>query len=373
MSFPIGLDSVPRRGRSRALAGHLRAQLESGQWPVGSRLPPDHELARTYRLGINTVRRAIEDLAQIGLVERRQGSGTFVNAVPAPELNRRSVGVVVPTTQRHFPEMIEGIEEVLGDAGVTLLLACASPRLNREPERIEELIHAGVSGLVVTPSLHWSPDPSRTLSQLTGLGVPVVLAERRPVPEFVSQLSFVCTDAVGGAYAAVAHLAQAGRERIGLLSSRRTGTSADVHAGFINGLRDLDLPMISRAVMRQADWKSNDFLAYAQILRTENIDGVLCLSDVFASRLLPHLRRVGLRVPDDIAIVAYEDQVADCADIPLTAVRPRRDEVGRLAAQTLLRAMDVGKSAAVIHVNVQPTLVLRASTSSSHDRSARDE
>ncbi|MEK8169569.1 substrate-binding domain-containing protein [Streptomyces sp. M19] len=69
----------------------------------------------------------------------------------------------------------------------------------------------------------------------------------------------------------------------------------------------------------------------------------------------------GLAVPDDLAVVAYDDEVAEVGDVPLTAVSPPKSEVGALAAQLLLRRMDAGDDALCHRVEIQPRLVVRAS------------
>lgn len=97
----MSLDDVPRGMKFRTLASELREQIAAGLWVVGGRLPTEQELARSYRVGINTVRRAVNLLIEEDLVQRRQGSGTFVLAVPG-EIGRlpvrrrtRSVDVVL--------------------------------------------------------------------------------------------------------------------------------------------------------------------------------------------------------------------------------------------------------------------------------------
>ena len=87
----------------------------------------------------------------------------------------------------------------------------------------------------------------------------------------------------------------------------------------------------------------------------------MCLGDREASGLVGVARRAGLDVPGDLAVVAYDDEVADLAEVPLTAVRPPKEELGRLAAQLLLRRLRLGPDAARHQVRIKPAVVVRDS------------
>ena len=72
------------------LMQRIRVDIEKGKYPVGSKIPPEHELEQTYQLSRVTVRRALAELTEIGLLERKQGKGTFVS-VPRIQQNLKSL------------------------------------------------------------------------------------------------------------------------------------------------------------------------------------------------------------------------------------------------------------------------------------------
>ncbi|MGS0567247.1 substrate-binding domain-containing protein [Vibrio alginolyticus] len=92
-----------------------------------------------------------------------------------------------------------------------------------------------------------------------------------------------------------------------------------------------------------------------------HLDGVVLPGDREAWPLL-HLHRRGLTVPDDVALVAYDDEEAADAVVPLTAVSPAKREIGRLAASTLLRRIARPDGGAPVRMMVQPAVRVRAST-----------
>lgn len=363
MEPPQRARALPPRGRKyRTVANQLKSQVVSARWPIGSRLPPDHELARQHGVGLNTIRFALAELVRDGLIVRRHGSGSFVNDHRSIGRSRTQLGLLVPTLRGRFLDLIAGVEEVASSHGVDLRLLSFEDGLDRETDHISELVRGGSSGAIVMPALHLSPDPDVYQRFLADLPIPVILAERHPSREFSDRLSAARTDVVHGTYAAVAHLVHSGRQRIGLLSSRAGGTSDDVYVGYLMAVRDFDLPFNPGAVARRMHWRDRDLRDFASIVRAEEVDGLICLSDTFAARLLSHLRRQGIRTPDDLAIVAYEDRIARYADVPLTAIRPQRHEVGMTAMRMLLQRLQSPLATPVMQVNIQPTLIVRAST-----------
>lgn len=351
----------------RTLAAQLRDELGTGRWSVGSRLPPVAELASLYGLGVNTVRRAVGELVRAGLVRTRQGSGAYVVALPAPIGPSRSVGLVVPMN-RHYGAVIDSVETVLRAADVKLLLACTDYDPAAERARAAAFVASGVEGLIIVPTIHTDPDPAGHADSFAELGVPYIFAERRPADSPVSvsrrHSSYVCSDVLGGVQQAICHLKELGRRRIGFHGVTGTPHSAEVLDGYRAALRDLDLPAIPGAVISREQWSDRELAAYVQLAAEHDLDAIYCSSDRDAGLLLPHLRRHGLDVPERIAVVTFNDTVADLAEVPLTTVAPARAEVGELAARALLRAIEAGHNAVVTKTLVLPRFVVRASSGS---------
>jgi len=358
-----GQDGQPVGGDlTRGLITTVRAEVMSGKWPLHARLPTDDALARAHGVGRNTVRRALRALVAEGLLERRHGSGTFVVGAPAlVDEPTPVIGMLVPTTRRYFPDLIAGVESVIRRSGGHLLLRSTEQDQSRELHLLDALLAQRPSALVVAPTLFGVVDPEAYLRRLNQLRLPLVVVERVPDGRDGRQLSYVATDTWEGARLAVEHLSGLGRRRVGLLSPRNTATSEQVLAGFRAAVVEHGLNS-DRAIVRRAGWSERDLADYAARVRELGLDGLMCLGDRVAERLLPHLRRVGISVPQDVAVVAYEDEVARHAEIPLTAVVPPRFEVGRMAGDLVLRAMDLGAETPTARVALMPRLVVRAST-----------
>ncbi|GAA0804893.1 GntR family transcriptional regulator [Spirilliplanes yamanashiensis] len=370
---PLGPpDSFPPGRKFRVLAEVLRRQVADGQWPVGGRLPTEPRLAAEHGVGVNTVRRAVGLLVAEGVVERRQGSGTYVVRRPRPaSAGRRLVGVLVPSTSYYYPRVIEGIERTLTAAGTGVVLASSDYRCDREDAQLRSLLGSGVAGLVLVPNLHLVADAQRHVDALRDLPVPYVLAERRPpAPAPDDPTTYVTTHHAGGVHAAVRHLVGLGHTRIGYLGRVRTGTAQPITAGFAAAAAALGVTPVPEAVVCRESWTAGQIGEFARACRTHRVSAVFCHGDRDAATLLAHARRLGMRAPGDLAVITYDDEVAELGDPPLTAVAPPKEQVGATAAELLLRRIDGGAGVPVQRVELQPRLIVRASCGGADRRAA---
>ncbi|WP_418960632.1 GntR family transcriptional regulator [Streptomyces tritici] len=362
-------DEVPTSGRElkfRTLMAELRRGILDGTWPPGSKLPTERALAAETGLSVTTVRRAYEDLVALGLVERRQGAGTFAAQWPDEDTGRRLgrlvVGVLVPDTAFYYPRVLQGIEKELAGAGARLVLACSGYDPAEEDAAVARLLSSGVHGLLLVPTLHTATDPGRRAEELLALPVPAVLVERRLAAYGPGDpTEHVCTDHEGGAYDAVRHLRRLGHERPALLVRSDAPTTAPIEAGFARAVADLGLrrPVGVREPM--AGWDAARADAAVAAVRAAGATAALCFGDREATLVLAAARRAGLDVPRDLALVSYDNEFADVAETPLTAVSPPKYQVGRLAAQILLRRIADGDASPLHQVQLRPRLVVRAS------------
>lgn len=275
---------------------------------------------------------------------------------------RRIIGVLVPDTALYYPRVLQGIQEVLADAGAQFVLACSHYDPAAEDAAIAELLAAGVHGLLLVPGLHASGDPAGRADELLRLSVPAVLVERRLATAGPGDSTeHVCTDHEGGAYDAVRHLRDLGHSRLALVVRVDAPTAAPIRAGFARAVADFALPAPVYDSAAMDDWGPGRADATVSELVAAGVTGALCFGDREAALVQSAARRAGLRVPQDLAMVSYDNEFADVAEIPLTAVSPPKFQVGRLAAQILLRRLADGDASPLHQVQLRPRLVIRAS------------
>lgn len=356
-------DAESRGLKFEILADQLRRGILAGTWTAGQKLPTEQELSKETGLSLTTVRRAFDELVAERIVVRRQGAGSFVaSSRPREERIRRRIGVLLPDTQSYYPRVLQGIDESLSAAGASLQLATYRYEPERENDAIASLLDAGVDGLLLAPTLTGIGDPGGRARELMSLPVPVVLVERSPHgigPADTTE--YVCSDHAGGAYDAVAHLASLGHSRIALLTRSHTVTESGVLRGYRRAIADRGLATGLEFSQLKARWERDSAESAFSALRSFEATAALVFGDREAAMLEGAARRAGMLVPDDIALVSYDDEFADLAEVPLTAVAPPKFRIGKMAADVMLRRLVEGDECPLHQIRLRPRLVIRKS------------
>lgn len=315
------------------------------------------ELAAELGVAPVTARRDVALLASRGLLQHGYGYASWPeHAVPVPVEHPRpaaTLGMLIPSAGHDYAEVVRGAEAACEAAGARLVLGITGHQPSEDDVQVARLLDAGAHGLLLSPSR--DPDP---------LDVPCVLVERRPSSPtaFAAGLDRVRTDHAYGAFLALRHLTSLGHRRIAL-AARVDPTGAELRAGYRAALDALDLGEIPVIDTYSLETDPAGFQTTVERLLAavrEGVSAVLVHSDVDAITLVQRLATAGVRVPRDVSVIAYDDEVAAFADTPLSAVRPPKREVGRTAAEVLLRRLAEGEWSPR-HVDLLPRLTIRDS------------
>jgi DNA-binding LacI/PurR family transcriptional regulator len=311
-------------------------------------------------LGVSdvTVRRDLDELARSGQVRKVRGGAASATAGGTPVATAH-VGVLVPTATDYFRRIVDGIQGALVSEGARLTLSVSDYRPERERALVDGLIAAGADGLLLVPTID---DAQQWLHELP---VPTVLVEREMEDSRLGPTSSVRTAHEQGAAAAVEHLRGLGHTRIALITRGDSQAAELIRRGWEQAVArlglDADAPVIlGKDVGSWPRWSDADVDKVVQQLRDARVTALLCHNDENAMTIVQHARSRGWSVPEQLSIVAYEDEVARLGDPPLTAVSPPKEEVGKLAARTLLEL--IGEQKAARHIRIEPQIVVRAST-----------
>jgi DNA-binding LacI/PurR family transcriptional regulator len=233
-----------------------------------------------------------------------------------------------------FPRLIRGIDDVLAARDKQLILL--APQSPTDLDRLERYVAAGHSDGVLLVSLHGThPLPGR----LAARGIPIVVGGR---PEDADLFTYVDIDNVGGAFAAVSHLAGRGRRQIATISGPQDASPGrDRLIGYRSALESEGLAP-NPAIEETADFthEGGERAMRRLLERCPSLDAVFAASDLMAAGALRTLAEAGRRVPDDVAVVGYDDDpIAATTSPALTSVRQPIEEMGREMARLLLDAM----------------------------------
>ncbi|MFB8143350.1 substrate-binding domain-containing protein [Streptomyces parvus] len=302
------------------------------------------------RLGVATVtaRRDVEALASRGLLERAHGSvswpaergpaGTPVGGGPV-------IGMLAPAAAYYFAEVIRGAHEAAARLGARLILRVTDYRPEDDAAHAAGLLAAGAQGLLLAPSWTAPDHPERYGGWIARLPGEKVLVEREGVPGGpLEGLDRVVSDHAHGVLLAVRHLVRLGHGTPMLVARSDSPTAQAVRAGFTRALAVLGLtgtaPLIATlSADRDPALFERSALAVRDAVRDGRASSVLVHNDEDAIRLVRRLAELGVRVPEDLALITYDDEVAALADTPLSAVAPPKRDVGRGAAELLVERL----------------------------------
>jgi DNA-binding LacI/PurR family transcriptional regulator len=278
-------------------------------------------------------------------------------------LRRRSaglVGLVVPElTNPIFPAFAQVIETALARHGYTPVLCTQTPGGVHEDDYTELLLEGSVSGIIFVSGVHADTlaDHQR-YRQLIERGLPVVLVNG--YADDVDAPSVSCDDHAAGALA-VRHLVDLGHTRIGLaVGPDRFVPAIRKAAGFremMASLVDAAEPRIERSLFTVEGGQA----AAARLVAT-GCSAVVCGSDLMALGAIRAVRSRGLRVPQDVSVVGYDDSVLMAfTDPPLTTLRQPVQDMGEAAVRALVDEIS-GQPAPRAEYVFRPELVVRGST-----------
>ncbi|TQJ92977.1 LacI family DNA-binding transcriptional regulator [Streptomyces sp. SLBN-31] len=301
------------------------------------------EVARLAGVSIATVSYVVNGTRQVREETRRRVERAIEQTGYTPNTLARSlatsstesIGVVISAiTNPYFAEVLAGVDRAAVRAGRILLLADSHDEPKYEFEVVRDLCQRRVDGIVLAPST----DPARTLDYLVASKVPTVLVDRLVDDRF---------DQVGpeneeSTAHLVQHLAARGHRRIGMISGLSgLGTTTERLAGYRKGLKRSRLPYDASLV---AEGHSNTVGAHAathRLLATPEPPTALIVgNNAMIVGSMRALRGAGLLVPNDIALVSYDDLPgADLLAPPLTAFAQPCAQLGERAIAMLLQRL----------------------------------
>ncbi len=276
----------------------------------------------------------------------------------------RAVGlIVIDASNPFFTDVARGVEDAVQEAGGVVLLGNSAGEQAREARYLELFEEQRVRGILLAPSGDDPPD----LHALTNLGIPVVFLDRAANDIGHSSVS---VDDVAGGRVAAHHLVEQGHRAIAFVGGpwtlRQVRDRREGAASVISSVAGATLVNISTSELTTTAgrWAADQIAALPPDRRPT---AVLAANDLIAIGLLQGLSSHHLAVPEDVAIVGYDDiEFAAAAAVPLSSVRQPRTELGRAGAELLfleILARQSGEQVVLEHRQFAPELVVRMSSS----------
>lgn len=297
---------------------------------------------------VERVRAAIDELGYVRNDAARQlraGRSTTVGLV------------VLDVRNPFFTDVARGAEDEAARSGLSVILGNSDEDGVREAGYLDLFEEQRVHGVLISPF----GDIEDRLRRLKARGVPVVLVDR---DSGTGEISSVAVDDVAGGRAAVAHLLAAGRRRIAFVGGPfGIRQVADRFAGAEAAIREVPEASLERLETTALTVLEGRRIGEALVARAERPDAIFAANDLVAVGLLQALVMSGaLRVPDDVALIGFDDiDFATATVVPLSSIRQPRHEIGATALR-ILREEAADPELPARRIVFQPELVARAST-----------
>jgi LacI family transcriptional regulator len=336
-----------------------------------------HDVARRAGVSAGTVSNVLNRPSYVGVETRERVLEAIaaLNFVPTKTRRQfrpgrqRTLGLAVADMGNpFFVDIALGAEAAAKEMGVGVLVVHSGEDPAREEQNLGLLIQQRVHGIMIAPVDGRNP----RLDSLIARGTPVVYVDR--VSDRVSDARPCCwsaTDDFGGGLLAGEHLIAIGHRKIGFVGDAGISYQVARRAEGLNRAVQLaGLPPESVEMLPAAMWNMQHGRQAGRRLCERPAAGrptaVFCANDMLALGLLQEVVHHGIRVPDDLAIVGFDDLVwAGAATVPLTTVRQPRERLGRTAVRMLMDEISEQSEHQHEHVLYAPDLIIRESTTGS--------
>ncbi len=367
------ITKLSKKERTKILLSQLmtyfRERILDGRLSVGTRLPTDDELADLYQISRDTVRQALALLANEGLIERVQGRGTFVihprsNGSPVTQPKQKQIGLVLNRTLRTHLTMnlLVGVEQAAKSHGYNVSFTYAEGEQDQQARDIARLQANHVLGMIIWAMGDTTHDNS--IQQLQTDQFPLVLIDRY-FPGLA--IDYVGSDNIGGGYRATEHLLILGHRRIGFVFAQeetlQTTSVYERWQGYCKALQKYEVPydetLVVPDVRKLQSGAREGLVEFLQ--RPDRPSAIFAVNDYIALDVLQAARAIHLRIPEDLAVVGFDDQeFAAHVHPPLTTIKQQFIDIG-LRAGTLLINRIEGIAGPPKHIELPTSLIIRES------------
>lgn len=336
------------------------------------RKPPTMlDIARKVGVSPMTVSRALRDGTSVNAQTRdaiRQAVDELGYVFDSTAANLRQqrtgfVAVTIPSINNaNFADTVRGLSDGLKTHGLQLLLGYTDYDIDQEEVLVEQLLRRRPEAIVVTGGQH----TPRCRRLLESAGIPVVEIWDLPARPIAHVVGFSNAAAAG---TLVDHLVGLGRTRIAFIGGEagRDSRGADRRAGFIAAMQrhKLDAPNLIATGVPPVSMLQGAAAMRALLQQAPDTDAVICVSDLVAFGALTECQRLGIAVPNQIAIAGFGNyEVAEVCVPPLTTVNPFPSQIGRMTATAIAGLLGLGGKENAPSSEITTELLIRASTMS---------
>ncbi len=275
----------------------------------------------------------------------------------------KSIGLVIKEIDNpYFAKLMRGVYDACSQLGYSVLLGSSELSPEKETEIIKTLVSKRVDGLIISPLQNEEADFTY-LADLLNDSYPLVMLG--VVTNYSTNV--VDIDNVKAAYDAVSYLIEQGHTRIGHFAGpARSGHGQKRLEGYKQALIDHNIPIDKNYIVPVEPYTPDGYLAGKELFssRTEHPSAIFCYNDLVAIGLINALTELGIEVPEDVSVMGFDNiDFGEYVRIPLTTVQMPAYEIGKSAANLLVKQISSSASPLIEKVILDHRVIKRASVS----------
>ncbi len=328
----------------------LKDQINSGIWAEGAKLPSESQLMAEFNTSRITVTRALKELELTGVIYREKGRGSFVASKESR--NSKVISLIIPHKADFFSggqQYVRSVYNYCQQCGYLCSVHYSEQSSKKERAILSDVLNHRVSGIILYPISNKNID---IISNIMITGSPIVLLDRK-LEEV--DIPVIESDNYEGALDAVNYLLNMGHTRIAFVGAKESRTVGERYRGYCSALISAGIPIDRDLVFTHYDNIHSD--DQQEILTPEEassvierlvsledtVTAVFCANDIIAVRLIKAAEKKGLKVPEDISFVGFDNisYISD-DDLVLTSVEQDFDQIGKSSVDLLCRKINSG-------------------------------
>lgn len=334
-----------------------------------NKAPTIKDIATLVEVSAMTVSRALNNDPRVRTETRRkileiaEQLNYRPNRIARSLVSKRSnlISLIVSDIKNQFfAELARGIEDKAREFGFNVIFSSTDNRPENLENYIRLMMEVGVDGFIIACARMQEP----VVEDLIDQQFPVVLVNRKLGGELGN---YVVLDNRKGAYLITEHLITCGYRKIGMIMGRSTlSTGKERLEGYRKALEDYGLPFDKEYVSQGSFAMDTGYEGAKRLLALKNKpEAIFAGSDYFALGVFGAAKEMGLRIPEDIALVGFDDtEFSANPRISLTTVSQRKYEMGRLGVQILIDFINGEEKDYVNRIVLEPRLIIRESCGS---------
>ncbi|MDX6190891.1 LacI family DNA-binding transcriptional regulator [Flavobacterium sp. Fl-318] len=306
------------------------------------------QIAKELDVSISTVSKSLRNSLEIGEETRSkvQAFAKFYNYKPnniALSLKNRktkSIGIIIPEIVHYFfSTVINGIEQVANENGYSVVICLSDDSFDKEVLNMEMLANGSIDGFIMSLSKETQfKGDFHHITEVINQGMPVVMFDRVTNDILCDK---VIIDDKAAAYEAVQSLIDNGRKKIALVTTVDYVSVGKLRTdGYEKALLDNELPFNEDLIIKIEDVDTCE-ITISQLLHDRAFDAVFAVNELFAVTIIKTAHKMGLKVPEDLAVIAFTDGIISKYSTPsITTVSQSGEKMGNKAAKMLIERLE---------------------------------